>query len=95
MLEIHDLFYGYAGYHSAQNILAVIRAGYERLALFPYIGKREWEIENTADVFRSLVIHPHYKIVYRIEDDVIYVIDIWDCRQNPRRMNELSDSPEE
>lgn len=95
MLEIYDLFYEYAGFRSAENMLAVIQAEYGRLALSPYIGKREWNIGNVSHAFRSLVIHSHYKIVYRIVGDVIYIIDIWDCRQDPYRMKELSGLPEE
>lgn len=85
MREIYDSFYEVSGYHSAENILGRIKETYDRLAVFPYIGKREPGMEN----YRSIVCHHNYKIVYRVELEVVYVIDVWDCRQNPDRMKDL------
>lgn len=95
MLEIYNQFYEYSGFRSAEKILSIMQAGYERLALFPYMGRREWNIGIDSHKFRSFVIHRHYKIVYRIKDNVIYIIDIWDCRQNPHRMKDIAERAEE
>ena len=32
------------------------------------------------------IVTDHYKIIYRIEDQVIYITDIFDTRQNPGKM---------
>nr|WP_325289220.1 hypothetical protein [uncultured Bacteroides sp.] len=42
--------------------------------------------------YRSIVAHPHYKVIYRVEDDKVIVISVWDCRQDPSGLdNELQE----
>jgi hypothetical protein len=36
-------------------------------------------------VYRRLVVG-NFKVIYRIEKDLIYVTDIFDARQDPKRM---------
>jgi mRNA-degrading endonuclease RelE of RelBE toxin-antitoxin system len=35
---------------------------------------------------RRLIVG-NYKIIYLIEDDVVYISDIFDTRQDPKKMN--------
>jgi hypothetical protein len=32
------------------------------------------------------VVKPYFKIIYRVEGDIIYMIDIWDTRRNPEKL---------
>ena len=52
------------------------------LADNPLLGFYEQALSSEPQGFRSLV-HEHYKIIYFIEDDIIYISAIFDCRQNP------------
>lgn len=51
----------------------------------PLLGFKEPLLENTAKEYRSL-IHGNYKIVYRIENDIVYINRIFDCRQDPNKL---------
>lgn len=36
--------------------------------------------------YRHIVVKPYFKIIYRVEGDIIYMIDIWDTRRNPEKL---------
>ena len=58
----------------------------EKLSGFPQIASLEQYLAEEPEMFRSLVIRRQYKVVYFIEDEVIKIADVWDCRQNPAKM---------
>jgi len=49
----------------------------ETVSTFPFSGKTT-EIENVR-----MVIVKNYKLVYRISEELIEVITVWDGRRNP------------
>lgn len=53
----------------------------------PLLGFKESLLENAAKEYRSL-IHGNYKIVYRIENDIVYINRIFDCRQDPDKLKQ-------
>ena len=55
----------------------------ERLVLYPQLAPVEPTLAGRAFEYRALVVRRTYKVIYRIEAQRIYVVDIWDCRQNP------------
>jgi plasmid stabilization system protein ParE len=55
----------------------------DRLADFPLIAAVEPLLSECPETFRALIIRPSYKVVYYIEDNTVYVVAVWDCRQNP------------
>jgi plasmid stabilization system protein ParE len=57
----------------------------ETLALQPFQGQKEPFLEHLGLGHRRLV-EGHYKIIYRVIDDSIYVTDIFDSRQDPYKM---------
>lgn len=57
----------------------------DRLLAFPDFGTSEFELEHLRQGHRRIV-KDHYKIIYRIEGDTIYVTDIFDTRQDPAKM---------
>lgn len=68
-----------------------------RLAAFPYMGKVECFLSGSSKEYRSLVVHNHYKLIYRVseEEDTVYVVALWGTRRNPQDMDaDLSDDRE-
>ena len=68
-----------------------------RLAAFPYMGKVECFLSGSSKEYHSLVVHNHYKLIYRVseEEDTVYVVALWDTRRNPQDMDAgLSDDRE-
>lgn len=69
---------------TARKIINNIRASVERLMKFPEMAPLEPLLSDCNKPYRSLVATPVYKVVYYIEDSVIYISDVWDCRQSPK-----------
>lgn len=57
----------------------------DKLLSFPDIGTSELELEHLGQSHRRIV-KDHYKIIYRIDGETIYVTDIFDTRQDPSKM---------
>lgn len=52
------------------------------------MGQLEELLKNRTQKFRYL-IHTNYKIIYwiNIEKSQIEIVDVFDCRQNPKELN--------
>ena len=51
----------------------------------PEIGQIEALLKRKKFEYKYLV-KGNYKIIYRIEKEEIYIIDVFDCRQNPQKI---------
>jgi plasmid stabilization system protein ParE len=60
----------------------------DKLLLFPQMGSVESELQNKTLEYRSLVVSRTYKVIYRIEDQKIYIVNIWDCRRDPLKLRQ-------
>ena len=57
------------------------------LAHFPLMGVLEPLLSEFPEGYRSLIVRRNYKIVYYIErETTIYVVAVFDCRQNPQNL---------
>jgi plasmid stabilization system protein ParE len=55
----------------------------------PYIAAVDLVFEDFTEVIRSLLVSKRrFKIVYHIENETVYVLRVWDCRQNPERLKQ-------
>ncbi len=87
--EIYD-YYKVFSVDIAQKRVQPIIEQVKRLAFYPLLGKKEEAYMGMKYPFRSL-IEGDYKIVYYLKEDYLYVVAIFDCRQDPsclRRMLE-------
>ena len=50
-----------------------------------YIGQKEDYLEHLELSHRRIVVS-HYKIIYNIKEDHILITDIFDARQDPKKM---------
>lgn len=83
---IVDYYVSVAGPRIAKHILDKIDRAVAYLSVFPELGII---ISRGKIVYRSLVAHPNYKVIYHVEEQVVFISAIWDCRQDPARMDEL------
>ncbi|MCD8031113.1 MAG: type II toxin-antitoxin system RelE/ParE family toxin [Bacteroides sp.] len=58
------------------------------LADFPFLAPVESLLSGESETYRSLVVEKNFKVIYYIEDEVINIVEIWDCRQDPDRLKE-------
>ena len=57
------------------------------LARFPRKGAKEPLLDEFPEEYRSLVVRRNYKVVYYIDNETtIYVVAVFDCRQNPEKL---------
>jgi plasmid stabilization system protein ParE len=64
-----------------------ILAKADKLLENPYIGQHEEYLDHLGQSHRR-VIEGHYKIIYKIEGEMIIITDIFDSRQDPSKMKE-------
>lgn len=57
----------------------------DTLLLQPLQGQKEPFLEHLGLGHRRLVVS-HYKIIYRVDGEYIYITDIFDSRQDPDKM---------
>lgn len=71
------------GEQAAIRFYESIKGNEPLLAANPCMGKKEPLLQAREQIYRSLVVHKHFKVIYRIETDIIYIVDLWDTRSNP------------
>ena len=52
----------------------------------PHLGPIEPNLAGLSTDYRSVVVAQLNKIVYRIEDDRIDIVDFWDVRRDPESL---------
>lgn len=57
-----------------------------RLSNNPFMGPLEPLLKGRKVAYRSLVIHKLYKLVYYVDNETIYIADLWDVRRDPERL---------
>ncbi|RLC25108.1 MAG: hypothetical protein DRH21_04460 [Deltaproteobacteria bacterium] len=58
----------------------------ELLIKNPFLGQKEELLAPLGLQHRRLIVD-HCKIIYRIENGIIFITDIFDSRQDPKKMN--------
>lgn len=59
------------------------------LKTFPLGGAVEPLLANKEVEFRYLVVRKHYKLIYFVENEVVNIVAVWDCRQNPEKLSNI------
>lgn len=81
--EIFDYYRIVANRKVAYKMIDKIRDAIELLATHPLMGTTLTEYVGLSFAYRSIVAHPYYKVIYRVEGENVIVISVWDCRQDP------------
>lgn len=66
---------------AAQRLAAKILRAVENLGLYPHMGAVARDLRPVGR-YRHLVCG-HYRIIYRIEGEILNVLRVWDSRRNP------------
>lgn len=70
-------------YDYSRKLLSEVLNIEELLQINPYIGVKVIH-PNTKTEFRRFVILKTYSLVYKIENDIIYIVAFWDNRMNTK-----------
>lgn len=52
----------------------------------PHLGGIEPLLVGRIREYRSFVVHEHYKLVYYLKGNTIYIVDLWDTRREPAKL---------
>lgn len=84
--EIYE-YYTTKSPRAAAMLYDSIVTGAEILENHPYIAAVEQVLIDCPETYRSLLVAKgKYKIVYYIEGDVIHIVQVFGCRQNPEKL---------
>ena len=70
----------------ARKYVTDVYAEVEKLHDNPRLGQVEPLLEGARHEFRRLVIEDLTKVIYRITDTSIEIVDVWDVRQDPKEL---------
>ena len=68
------------------NFMQKVREVKRLLVTNPYLGPVEPLLADRTIPYRSIVVARHNKMVYRIADDRIEIVDFWDVRREPNTL---------
>ncbi len=90
--KLEDIFSYYserASFRVARNLIDGIIEKSMELENSPFIGQKELLLADRIQEFRHLVCK-NYKLLYWVNQDKnrIEIINVFDCRQNPQKLNE-------
>ena len=80
--RIKDTIFEKFGYRAEQDYVIAVDKAIKQVAEFPNSGKRELELADDGSV-RSVPVRKLSKIIYYVEDDTLYIADVWATRQDP------------
>jgi len=81
--SIFDYYNLVAGREIATALVTDIKNAVKSLLKFPKMAAVEPYLIEFPQEFRSLVVRRHFKVIYFVTETKIYIVTIWDCRQNP------------
>lgn len=68
------------------DFMQKVREAKRLLTANPHLGPIEPMLVDRATTYRSVVVARQNKMVYRITDDRIEIVDFWDVRREPKEL---------
>ena len=85
-LRIVSVFAEFAGTRSANLFIERVRERGETLMKHPEVGHPETLLSDRKRMYRSISINQNYYFIYHVTKTTIWIVDVWDRRQNPARL---------
>ena len=85
-MRIVSVFAELAGTRSANLFVERVRERGATLLKYPEIGHPETLLSDRKRIYRSISINKNYYFIYHVTKTTIWIVDIWDRRQNPARL---------
>jgi toxin ParE1/3/4 len=82
---ILDFYIENANPKVAHRIRIQILSSTKQLSKYPESGQIEPHLVKLKKQYRYLIVG-HWKVLYRVDDKTILIADIFDVRQNPRKL---------
>lgn len=89
LLKITDYYAEWGGMRSVNRLLNKITEKQEKILKYPEAYHPEPLLTGRKAVYRSVIINDYYKMIYRVDDDVITISAFWDMRMHPNRLKKM------
>ncbi|NDV59748.1 type II toxin-antitoxin system RelE/ParE family toxin [Bacteroides sp. 519] len=89
LMAIEIYYTGVGNKQAGNRIVDSIISCIHTLIHHPYLGHPEPMLQEFPQSFRTMVNVPNYKIVYWVEEDIVKIATIFDCRQFPMKLHNL------
>ncbi|MBQ9654878.1 MAG: type II toxin-antitoxin system RelE/ParE family toxin [Prevotella sp.] len=76
------------GKNARDSFIRGVRESSRQIGQSPSVGIVEPLLEDCAEKYRSYLVNRLNKIIYRVADDHIEVVDFWDVRREPSSLAE-------
>lgn len=83
--KIYRYYYRVAGIEIAKRRVDRLVYCVGQLSIYPELGFVEPELADKFGEYHTLIVGD-YKIVYYSENEIIYIVTLFDCRQDPRKL---------
>ena len=83
--EIYDYYIENVSQNIARKIVKILKSSPKKLLKNPNMGQIEENLKHLNKGHRYLV-EGNYKIIYRIENNIIYITDFFDTRQDVNKI---------
>lgn len=84
--RIYNYYQTVANSRTAKKMVRSIVASVKLLRQNPRMAAIEPLLSDFPQLFRSLVVEDHYKVVYYVEDETIHIVTVFDSRQDPHKL---------
>ena len=82
-MDVADYIRRQFGTKRRTRFLQEVRETTQMLRNEPNIGKIDPLYTDRPLTYRSVIINGLNKMVYRVDGDIIYIVDFWDTRREP------------
>lgn len=89
--QLEQIFYYYSHKASTRIAAKLTQRIVDRTLLletFPRAGQTEEQLSGRSKEYRYLV-QGNYKIIYWVENKFVKIASVFDCRQNPEKMQDI------
>ncbi len=89
--SIYKYYKEVASVKTAKKIKASVFEATKQLVKFSKSGTKEENLRDLKEDHRYLVAGK-FKVIYKIEDNTIYITDVFNCEQNPQKMRDNAEN---
>lgn len=84
-LDLEDIYQFYLSKSEkvANDIWNRLLESADPLKTFAYAGQVEPLLANRDKEYHSLVVEKHYKLIYYVEENKVFITAVWDIRRDP------------
>lgn len=90
--QIEDYIFDRFGVDSMLEFVEKVDQAVGMIRRHPSVGPVEPLLADCAQTYRSVVVDNMSKIVYRVQDESILIVDFWDCRREPKALSKEIES---